>query len=226
MAQAPDELNVSTAAIKAMAWFFENSLDVFLAVRRNGHTKANPTWKKLTGWDLPEVRGQSFWDFVHPAWIGSRTRPMAPGSRRSLSPYPYTTLSSARARPLILEFFKAAQATVQHGLIGEVCDIDGVLPSALQSAVASIRPYCLFAVGQITDVSASNLRSLREAMLHGVTIECPSLGDSEAEFIGWTQALIKASHPKIRSVIAYRLASWRSAAIAGALGVTHASLAA
>jgi PAS domain S-box-containing protein len=66
MAGEPAELNVPAGAVKAMAWFFENSLDVFLAVRRNGHTRANPTWKKLTGWDLPEARGQSFWDFVHP----------------------------------------------------------------------------------------------------------------------------------------------------------------
>jgi PAS domain S-box-containing protein len=66
MAQTPAELNVSAGAIKAMGWFFENSLDVLLAVRRNGHTKANPTWKQLTGWDPPEARGQSFWDYVHP----------------------------------------------------------------------------------------------------------------------------------------------------------------
>lgn len=167
-------------------------------------------------------------DFATLARGLDRLRNTPDGARQPtlIVPVSYTTLSSARARPLILEFFRAAQATVQHGLIGEVCDIDGVPPSALQSAVAAIRPYCLFAVGQITEVSVSNLRSLREAMLQGVTIECPSHGESEAEFIGWTQALIKAARPKLRSVIAYRLASWRSAAIAGALGVTHASLAA
>jgi PAS domain S-box-containing protein len=66
MAREPAELRVPAGAVKAMGWFFENSLDVFLAVQRNGLTKANPTWKKLTGWDLPEATGQSFWDFVHP----------------------------------------------------------------------------------------------------------------------------------------------------------------
>jgi PAS domain S-box-containing protein len=66
MAREPAELKVPAGAVKAMGWFFENSLDVFLAVQRNGPTKANPTWKKLTGWDLPEPTGQSFWDFVHP----------------------------------------------------------------------------------------------------------------------------------------------------------------
>jgi PAS domain S-box-containing protein len=66
MAREAAALNVPVGAIKAMAWFFENSLDVFLAVRRDGLTKSNPTWTAFTGWQPPEAMGKSFWDYVHP----------------------------------------------------------------------------------------------------------------------------------------------------------------
>lgn len=139
-------------------------------------------------------------------------------------PVSFTTLSSARARNLIVDFFTAAQATVQHGVIGEVCDIDGVPPSALLAATAVIRPYCLFVVGQLAEAPTTSVRALREAALQGVSIECPSTAAGEAEFIGWSRSLIRAARPAIKSVIAYRLQSMRQAAIAGLLGVTHGSL--
>ncbi|HLK25152.1 MAG TPA: ATP-binding protein [Caulobacteraceae bacterium] len=66
MATEPDHVTAPRGAIAAMAWFFENSLDIFLAVEKGEHTRANGAWKSLTGWDTPQALGRSFWDFVHP----------------------------------------------------------------------------------------------------------------------------------------------------------------
>jgi hypothetical protein len=49
MAQESAQVRVPVGAARAMGWFFENSLDVFLAVQRSGLTKTNPTWQTLTG---------------------------------------------------------------------------------------------------------------------------------------------------------------------------------
>ncbi len=61
-----DQVMAPRGAVAAMAWFFENSLDIFLGVQAGKQTKANGAWKTLTGWEPPEVLGRSFWDFVHP----------------------------------------------------------------------------------------------------------------------------------------------------------------
>jgi two-component system, sensor histidine kinase len=66
MAAKTDQMIAPRGAVAAMAWFFENSLDIFLAVQADKQTKANGAWKTLTGWEPPEVLGRSFWDFVHP----------------------------------------------------------------------------------------------------------------------------------------------------------------
>jgi two-component system, sensor histidine kinase len=61
-----DNVMAPRGAVAAMAWFFENSLDIFLAVQGSKQTKANGAWKTLTGWEAPEDLGRPFWDFVHP----------------------------------------------------------------------------------------------------------------------------------------------------------------
>jgi hypothetical protein len=155
-----------------------------------------------------------------------RSTPGATKEPTLILPISYATLSSRNARPLIAEFFRAAQATVKHGLVGEVCDIDNVPSSALLGVISLIRPYCLFVIGQLGEATSANIRNLCEAKLQGVSIECPLGVSDDAAFIGWTQALIKVARPAIKSVIVYRLKSIHMAAIAGALGVTHASLSA
>jgi len=61
-----DHVMAPRGAVAAMAWFFQNSLDIFLGVQGDLQTKTNGAWKTLTGWEAPEVLGRSFWDFVHP----------------------------------------------------------------------------------------------------------------------------------------------------------------
>jgi PAS domain S-box-containing protein len=71
MATETDQVLAPRGAVAAMAWFFQNSLDIFLGVNGDRETKANGAWKTLTGWEDPEVLGRSFWEFVHPDDVDS-----------------------------------------------------------------------------------------------------------------------------------------------------------
>jgi PAS domain S-box-containing protein len=62
----PTEVVVPVGALKAVAWFFENSLDVFLAIEKDILRRTNGTWTSLTGWTAEEAQGLSFWSLVHP----------------------------------------------------------------------------------------------------------------------------------------------------------------
>ena len=52
--------------LEAAAWFFENSLDVFLVIRDGAVCRVNPAWTVLTGWTAGETCGQPVDKFVHP----------------------------------------------------------------------------------------------------------------------------------------------------------------
>ena len=165
-------------------------------------------------------------DFATLARGLDRLRVTAEGDRQPtlILPVTYTTLSNLGAREALLRFFKSAQGMVRHGLICEVCDFDGVPPSALLAASSVVRSHCLFTVGQLGAAPQGRLDGLREAGFRALSVECPPLSD-DAEFVSWARALVRATRAATHSVIAYRLNSLRHAALAGELGVTHASLA-
>ncbi len=62
----PTDVVVPLGALKAVAWFFENSLDAFLAIEKDILRRTNATWTSLTGWTTEEAEGLSFWSLVHP----------------------------------------------------------------------------------------------------------------------------------------------------------------
>jgi PAS domain S-box-containing protein len=62
----PTEATVPLGALKAMGWFFENSLDTFVTIQGDAVHGANATWGRLTGWSPADTLGKPFWSFVHP----------------------------------------------------------------------------------------------------------------------------------------------------------------
>lgn len=138
-------------------------------------------------------------------------------------PVSFITLSSMRGRATFVALLRLAKASVRHGLISEVCDIEGVPPSALLAATSLIRPFCLRIVGRVTDVSAPAMRNLKGAGLQGLALETPNIPD-EAGFVAWTESLIAAAKPVTKTLFLYGIANMRMAALAAALGVTHATL--
>jgi hypothetical protein len=88
----------------------------------------------LTGADLERL------DFATLARGLNRLQHEAEGARQPslMLPVSYATLSSHRGRAQLADFFRAAQGSVQQGLICEVCDIDGVPPGALLAATSLI----------------------------------------------------------------------------------------
>jgi hypothetical protein len=140
-------------------------------------------------------------------------------------PVSFTTLSSKRGRAMLAEFFRAAQATVQRGLICEVCDIEGVPPSTLLAVTSLMRPFCLFIVGRLAAPPINGLGSLLDAGLQGVSIECPAGLDSDAAFDSFAKMITTAAKPVVRAVMIYGVAGPRQAAIASLHGASHASFA-
>ncbi|MBV9994665.1 MAG: hypothetical protein JO127_05585 [Caulobacteraceae bacterium] len=139
-------------------------------------------------------------------------------------PVSYVTLSNHRGRALLADFFRAAQKSVQQGLICEVCDIEGVPPGALLTALSMIRPLCLFVIARLSGVPPKPLEALKDIGLQGVSVERPA-GLSAGDFAAFVKAALTAARPVTRTVMVYHLAHSREAAIAGLLGATHGGLA-
>ncbi|MDP3491675.1 MAG: ATP-binding protein [Hyphomonadaceae bacterium] len=53
-------------SIEAAAWFFENSLDIFMIVRGAQPVRISPGWSAMTGWSEAEALSRPIWAFVHP----------------------------------------------------------------------------------------------------------------------------------------------------------------
>ncbi|MEO6340043.1 MAG: hypothetical protein ABIO39_08410, partial [Caulobacteraceae bacterium] len=139
-------------------------------------------------------------------------------------PISMTTLSSTRARGTIRQLLIAAQDSVQHGLICEICDIEGAPISTLSDAIAFVRPYSLYVIGRLAEPPSAGLSSLKGIGLAGLSIECPPLIDGDAEFLGWMRSRRAALKAVGKTAIIYRLPSVRNAAMASLLGLTHGSL--
>jgi hypothetical protein len=176
---------------------------------------------RLTGADVERI------DFATLARGLNRLQQEAPGERQPslILPVSFVTLSSTRGRATLADLFRAAQANVQRGLICEVCDIEGVPPSALLAATSLMRPFCLFIVGRLAGTPAGALTDLKDAGLQGVSIECPPGLDSDEAFDAFAKAIVAAARPVARSVMLYGVAGPRQAAIASQHGATHASFA-
>jgi hypothetical protein len=175
--------------------------------------------RRLTGADVERI------DFATLARGLNRLQEEAAGERHPslILPVSFVTLSSKRGRATLVELFRAAQESVQQGLICEVCDIEGVPPGALLAATSLMRPFCLFMVGRLAAPPVSALTDLKDAGLQGVSIECPAGLDSDEAFDAFAKSIVAAARPVAKSVMLYGVAGPRQAAIASQHGATHAS---
>jgi hypothetical protein len=177
--------------------------------------------RKLTSGDIERI------DFATLARGLNRLEQEGGGERQPslILPVSFTTLSSKRGRATIAEFFRAARASVQNGLICEVCDIEGVPPSTMLAVTSLMRPFCLFIVGRLSQTPTNGLSALQDAGLQGVSIECPPGLASDAAFDGFARLVTSAAKPVVRAVMIYGVAGPRQAAIASLHGASHASFA-
>jgi hypothetical protein len=140
-------------------------------------------------------------------------------------PVSFATLANHRGRATLMEFFRAAQANVQRGLICEVCDIEGVPPGAMLATVSLIRPFCLFVIGHLSAPPTSPLSGWQDVGLQGFSLECPPTAPSDDAFGAFCRAAVAATRPVARSLLLYGVAGPRRAALASLHGATHASFA-
>ncbi len=177
--------------------------------------------QKLTSADIERI------DFATLARGLNRLEQEGGGDRQPslILPVSFTTLSSKRGRATLAEFFRAAQESVQRGLICEVCDIEGVPPSTMLAVTSLMRPFCLFLIGHLSTAPTNGLAALKDAGLQGVSIERPPGLGSDAAFDAFAKSLTAAAKPVVRAVMIYGLTGPRQAAIASLHGASHASFA-
>ena len=138
-------------------------------------------------------------------------------------PLSLATLSSTRSRGILRGLLTEAHQAVQHGVICEICDIEGAPLCVLADAIAFVRPFSLYVTGRVSGRCTSRLPGLKGIGLAGLSVECPASIGGDAEFIGWMRgrrAMLKAIG---KAAIVYRLPSLRNAAMASLLGLTHGS---
>jgi alpha-D-ribose 1-methylphosphonate 5-triphosphate synthase subunit PhnG len=140
-------------------------------------------------------------------------------------PVSYVTLANQRGRNTLADFLRAAQGAVQRGLICEVCDIEGVPPSALVAAISRIRPFSLFVVGRLANPPAASMEPLKDVGLNGFSIERPAGSLTDAEFAEFARTVTLATKPAARGMMFFGLTGAKEVAMASLYGATHASFA-
>ncbi len=138
-------------------------------------------------------------------------------------PVSFATLSNQRTRETLVSLLKQAQAEVRLGLVCEICELDGVPPSALLTAVSLIRPFCVRVLASVADPRAATLKPLKALGLAGVSVDSPpNLGD--AEFLGWAREVARAVKPVAGALVIYRVQPKERGALAALAGASHISL--
>jgi hypothetical protein len=138
-------------------------------------------------------------------------------------PLSFTSLSSQKGRTEFAKQLKEAGGLVKLGVICEICDIDGVPPSALLAATSLVRPFTLLLAGRVLNTAPAAIVRLEGSGLQAVSFECPpGLGD--AEFIGWAVSAIGASKRVAKSVMVYQARTPKQAGTLASLGASHASI--
>jgi hypothetical protein len=139
-------------------------------------------------------------------------------------PLSFTSLSSQKGRTEFVRQLKAAEAVVRLGVICEVCDIEGVPPSALLAAASLVRPFSLLVVGRVQNTTPASFALLDGTGLQALSFECPPVL-SDPEFVAWATPAITAAKRVAKSVMVYRAATPTRAGALASLGATHVSLA-
>jgi hypothetical protein len=139
-------------------------------------------------------------------------------------PVSCATLANERTRAGLVALLDQARAEVRHGLVCEICDIDGMAHEALAEDVSRVRPYCVRLLAFVADPRPPAFHALKGLGLDGVSVECPpNLGD--AEFVGWTRQTAKAAHAAAGALFLYRVQSIQRGALASLAGASHVSMA-
>jgi hypothetical protein len=136
-------------------------------------------------------------------------------------PVSFSSLSNLDDRARIVSAFQEARAYARQGLICELREIEGVPATTLQTAATMIAPSSLFVIGHLEEFTPIEARVLKDAGLQGISTEWPSYLDPGA-FLGWVKRTVFAGKHAARSVLLYRLALPQHAAVAAAIGATHA----
>ena len=138
-------------------------------------------------------------------------------------PVSFTTLSNQRTREAFVGLLEAARAEVRLGLVCEICELDGVPPGSLLTAVSLISPFCVRVLAFLSDPRPAALRALKGLGLGGISLDCPG-GLGDGEFVVWAREMARAARTVGGAMMLYRVQPRERGALAALAGVSHVSL--
>lgn len=138
-------------------------------------------------------------------------------------PLSFASLASQKGRAEFVKQLRTTGGLVKLGAICEICDIEGVPPSALLAAVSLVRPVAVLVVGRLLTTTPAAIAQLQGTGLQALSFDCPH-DLSDAEFVAWATGSIVAAKRVARSVLVYRATSARRAGLLATLGASHVSL--
>ena len=138
-------------------------------------------------------------------------------------PVSFATLSNQRTREAFVGLLEAARAEVRLGFVCEICELDGVPPGSLLTAVSLISPFCVRVLAFVSDPRPAALRSLKGLGLGGISLDCPG-GLGDGEFVVWAREMARAARSVAGAMMLYRVQPRERGALAALAGVSHVSL--
>ncbi|HWF75569.1 MAG TPA: hypothetical protein VN694_00205 [Caulobacteraceae bacterium] len=139
-------------------------------------------------------------------------------------PVSYVTVQSRSGRATLISLLRRARAFVDVGLICEIAGVESAPPATLAEAIASLRPFAQHVIGRLSDIQRDDGRHLVGAGLDGISGRSPMFAD-DADFSHCASGFAKANGRVGKALFLYQVQDMFRGRMAGALGVTHVTLA-
>jgi hypothetical protein len=151
--------------------------------------------------------------------IAGPTRPPA-----LILPVSYLTARGRNGRAALINLLRQARSFVEIGLICEITGVESAPTAALAETVAALRPFVLHVIGRISDIERDDGRHLVGVGLDGISGRCPTFVD-DTDFTRCAETFVKANGRVGKALFLHQVQDMYRARMAGALGVTHVTLA-
>jgi hypothetical protein len=139
-------------------------------------------------------------------------------------PVSYATVQNRNGRATLISLLRRARSVVEVGLICEITGVEGAPPAALAEAIASLRPFAQHVIGRLSDIQRDDARHLVGSGLDGVSGRSPIFAD-DADFTHCAGGFAKANSRVGKALFLYQVQDMYRGRMAGALGVSHVTLA-
>jgi hypothetical protein len=151
--------------------------------------------------------------------IAAKSRPPA-----LILPVSSITLQNRARRATLVGLLRQARAFTDIGLICEITGVESAPPAALAESIAGLRPFAQHVLGRLSDIQRDDGRHLAGVGLDGISGRCPWFAD-DSDFTRCAETFVRANARIGKALFLYQVQDLYRGRMAGAVGVTHVTLA-